>query len=218
MVGDNQPTPPHPETFVGRPYTSESARFTKQSLRDSLEAMHTYFPVQTFNNRSEFNPDEWTPGTIVLYDREILRKPNADSYFDPDDYTSLELPAKPTDLHPNLDRDALGIISHKDTALDITYIRGIMWGVVGPTKSERHTFHRFPTSMTYRRSLGKVTVNSPPPQTVPIEIGRTVHKVLPEDRLERTNILHVCLMGSAKREKQQFLARGFLGRFATDNA
>jgi hypothetical protein len=219
MIGDDQPTPHDPDSFTA-PWFGATARFAKHTLRERLEVMHTYFPLHTYNTGSTFDPEEWGPGTVTLFDREVLRKTKPNAGFDPDEYSSGEVMARPTDLHPSLDIEASGTEVHKDSNIGITYLRTINWGVVVATKKGRRGLQTTSTSLTFKNPAGRVGIGPMVPQAVPLEMGTTKHIIGErgrEERLVRSNILHVCLIGSEQHQKRRSPARIFLGRFATEN-
>lgn len=213
MIADGQPTPLDPESFTG-PAFGATARFAKRALRDRLALMHTHLPVQVYRNGDTFDPEEWAIGTVALFDREVLRTRKGRS-FDPAAYTSLEVPARPTDLRLHLRYDASGTVSYADDALDITYWRTMEWGVVSPTKEGRKAFQRVSTTMAGIVAPGRIAAGPFLPQTVPINVGATRHTIYGDDRLNRTNILHICMVGSGEEQKKRASIFAFFGRLAT---
>lgn len=216
MLGDGQHTAPIADSFVA-PYSSETARFAIHTLRERLAAMHTYWPIRTFNKGQAFDPQEWAPGSVTLFDNEKLmpRGQKRGVLIDPTTYASLELPDRPTDLHPNLGREEYGMTLIDDNEMGVAYIRSIRWGVVVPTETGRNGLFATSVSDTFKKFSGNISVGVVHSLRVPIAVGETAH--LPSGALSRTNILAVCLVGSEQRSRRA-ISRIFLGRFATGHS
>jgi hypothetical protein len=213
MIGDGHG--PDQESWLA-PRFGTANSFARRTLRERLEAMRAYFPLETFGTNAVFDPEDWDIGTVTLLDREVLRRHQHNPSLTLDNYASLAVPARPTDLHPNLDPNLSGVVVYQDNELGITYRRVICWGVVAPTRQGRRTLEIIPAELVSKSPKGgKVSVNIFLPYAVPVTVGATRHEA--EWRLERTNILQVHSTGLPERQERKSWIRAFLGRFATGN-
>lgn len=209
MLGDGQTTAPHPDAYLVSAHNARLARFTRKALKEKLGAMHTYFPLQTFGTDELFDAEGFAPGTVTLFDTEVLWYKKAG---DPPNLAqhATEIPERPTDLAPHLDAWGSAYVCHGDAELGVKYSRSIRWGVI-VQDDERKGLFAISTTATSKLPSGRVVLDSLVPHPVPIEVGKTHHTKPTE--LRRTNVLHICMSGGTNREQQSPL-RALFGRFA----
>ena len=216
MIGDGEPAPePDADTYVGPQFGY--SRFAAKSLRAYLENGSRYFPLTRFSTGEVFNPNDWNPGTIVLFDRESLTAHSVPEGFDAAEYEGLPLPAKPTNLSPQIVRYGNYVKTstiYKDEAAGLQYMRSLRWGVVMPPRDGRQGLHQIPSFGVLEGSQGRIVTAAFLTEEVPIRIGA----VRPgNDFLRRTNALEVCSYGGTPESSKNWLAK-LVSRLAVHGA
>ena len=218
MVGDGQPIEHEPDVWQA-PEARAVSRFARRALRSHLAVAPTYFPRQIYRKGQVFNPDHHAPGTLTLFDTEYLFQNYPSPSFNPSDFASLEVPVAPNTLPETISSGIEGRIYCRDKELHLLYVRSLHWGIVTPMK-ERNTLVSTYVKMISNDSEPEVADVSGPLHihSVPLTIGKVHRRPLAErDRIERTNILHVCTAGLSKQDRLSRV-RDFISRFAAGRA
>ena len=214
MIGDDAASESDADSYVG---PQRGSRFARKRLRSYLEEHGRYFPLVRYNTGEVFSPNDWDPGTIVLFDRESLTADAVPEGFDATEYEALPLPAKPTKLSPSFVRN-VGYTStstiYRDAERGLRYMHSIRWGVVMPPRDGRQGLHQVPSFGVLEGRRGGISPIGFLTERVPIRIGAVRYE---HESLQRTNALEICSYGGTRQPSEKWFAR-LAARLAVHNA
>lgn len=190
--------------------------FGRRAIIDYAARMRGDEPLSLdqFAGGQVFNPDDFNPGTVVLFDTEYLMSRRWPPSAETGTAAPVEIPPKPIDTMPFIPGSRRG---YRDAERGLLYGRDVLWGVVTPVRKAGNALVSLSIRQVKKIENGDVLAGRDLLHwPAPVETDAINHcQAAIGQSLVRTNVVRVCAEPTPKREPRQWW--GWPGRLAVDH-